>query len=205
MRRMIDHKRKCLFVHIPKTGGNSMNAVFGQDWSPHRDLEAYAALEGIETVRSYFKFALVRNPWARLFSDYNYQKRKSRGVKLHVHDAHGRVRKFPDWVDAVVDDPHRYDPSDWGGKPSPGIHRWSPQVDWISLDGRPTLDAFLKIEEAVEGFPALAAKLGLPQGVRLPKRNWRFHFPYRWHYSKKLAEKVGELYERDVTEFGYSF
>ncbi len=202
---MIDHQRKCLFVHIPKTGGNSMNAILGQDWSPHRDLQAYAALEGITTVRSYFKFTLVRNPWARLLSDYNYQKRKSRGVKLHIHDTLGRIRKFPDWVQAVFDDPFRYNPSDWGGKPSPGIHRWSPQVDWISLDGKPSLDAVLKIENIANDFPALSAKLELPAGVSLPKRNWRFHLPYRWYYSTELIDKVGEIYERDIVEFGYSF
>lgn len=181
-----------------------MNAVLGQGWSPHRDLEAYAEIEGIEKVRSYFKFALVRNPWSRLLSDYNYQVRKSRGVKLHVYDAQGRVRKFADWVRAVMDDPYRYDSSDWGGKPSLGIHRWSPQVDWISLRGKPEIDETIKIEEVAKGFSVISEKLGLGKGVRLPRRNWRLHLPYRWYYTSKLIERVGEYYERDVVEFGYT-
>ena len=87
---MIFHRYRCLSVHIPKTGGNSINRVFGIGWQDHKDLARYRE----ERFRAYFKFAVVRNPWERLLSDYNYQGRKSRpgSARLLVHDAEGRRR-----------------------------------------------------------------------------------------------------------------
>lgn len=202
---VIDHEREFVFVHIPKTGGNSMNRLLGCDWSPHRDLEAYAGLCAPDTVARYFCFALVRNPWARLYSDYNFQRRKSRGIRLHLHDRHGRRRCFRDWVEAVFDDPFRHRPDEWGGKPTEGIHRWSPQVEWISLAGRLAADRVIPIERAAEEIPEIARRIGLPQDARLPRRNRRLHFPYRWHYAAPLIDKVGEYYQRDVEAFGYRF
>jgi hypothetical protein len=87
---MISHRYRFLSVHIPKTGGNSINRLFGMGWQDHKDLARHRE----ERCRAYLKFAVVRNPWERLLSDYNYQGRKSRprSARLRVHDAAGRRR-----------------------------------------------------------------------------------------------------------------
>jgi hypothetical protein len=105
---MICHERKLIYVHIPKKGGNSINRMLGIGWDKHRDLQAYADDCKGRPLAEYFTFAIVRNPWSWLYSDYNYQRHKSRGTKLHLLDAQGRVRSFSDWVEAAFDDPHRY-------------------------------------------------------------------------------------------------
>src|SRR6187402_3169911 len=130
---MISHKHQCIFVHIPKTAGNSINRVFGVGWENHKDLARYHAEIPRETFERYFKFAIVRNPWDRLLSDYNYQKKKSRekASKLFMFEERGRERDFAAWVEAALSTPDFYEPERWGGEVSPHIHRWSPQVDWI--------------------------------------------------------------------------
>src|SRR5215467_9332165 len=103
---MIDHSHRFIFVHIPKTAGNSVNRVFGVSWQNHKDLARYA--RECEAFETFFKFAIVRNPWDRLLSDYNYQKKKSRENKLHLLTPSGAVRSFKEWVSAVLADPFRY-------------------------------------------------------------------------------------------------
>ncbi len=202
---MIDHDRKLIYIHIPKTGGNSINRIFGVDWGGHVDLAAYAKQNSTRLVDQYYSFAVVRNPWARLFSDYNFQRRKSRGTKLHVADRDGRTRSFADWVAVVFDDPFAYLPADWGGNVSDGIHRWSPQVDWLSIDGTMQIDQVIKLERIGKEFPQVAKRSGLPAATRVPKRNWRFHLPYWLHYSRRLADQVGEYYRQDIEQFDYRF
>lgn len=182
-----------------------MNRLFGVDWAEHRTLEGTIADEPDIDPGAYFAFAIVRNPWARLYSDYNYQRRKSRGIKLHIHGADGRARGFSDWVEAVFDDPHAYDPKDWGGRVEGGMHRWSPQVDWISLEGEISVDFVARIESIQRDIQVVAERVGLDRPVRLPRRNWRPHWPYWTVYSRDLIDRVGAYYERDIEAFGYDF
>src|SRR4051812_39230730 len=99
---MISHEHRCIFVHIPKTAGNSVNRVFGIGWQDHKDLQRYHAELPAELFATYFKFAIVRNPWDRLLSDYNYQVKKSRpkDSKLLVFTVTGSKRGFAEWAEA---------------------------------------------------------------------------------------------------------
>ena len=203
---MIDHTHRCLYVHIPKTGGNSVNRVFGVGWENHKDLARYAAELPPAVFAGLFTFAIVRNPWERLFSDYNYQLKKSRpeASKLFIFTEAGAKRRFTAWVRAVLGEPHRYTPDNWGGEVSSGLHRWSPQVDWISLGGRIAVDRVLRMERLPGEFAALARERGWP-AVRLPHRNRRLHWHYSWYYDAATRDLVGDYYARDIAAFDYAF
>lgn len=203
---MISHPLRCIYVHIPKTGGNSVNAALGSGWEAHKDLARFAAELRPEVFNGYFKFAIVRNPWERLFSDYNYQRRKSRPAhtKLFLFTEQGERRRFRDWVAAALARPHAYDPSEWGGAVSPRIHRWSPQVDWIEVDGRIAVDAVARMERLQADFRAIAGALGLGRD-RLPRRNRRLHYHYSWYYDEETRLRVAGYYARDISAFGYRF
>lgn len=201
---MICPEKKCVFIHIPKTGGNSVNAAFDAGWSDHKDLEKLASEETREIIDAYFKFCIVRNPWARLFADYNFQKRKSRGEKLFLLDENGKTRSFADWVEAVFADPFRYEARTWGGKVSEGIHRWSPLTEWQKLDGVIATDFVAKLENITEDFPKICDALGIPR-KKLPKKNSRFHFHYSRYFDEALVARVGKYYEEDIDTFKYAF
>ena len=203
---MINHDLRCIYVHIPKTAGNSINRVFGVSWEDHKDLGRYAADMPAGDFARYFKFAIVRNPWDRLFSDYNYQLKKSRArhTKLFLYDEAGAVRTFAQWVRAVLADPYRYAPESWGGEVSPGVHRWSPQVDWIAVNGRSQLDFVVRMEDLQADFSQVCRTLGIPP-VRLPHRNRRLHCHYSWYYDNTTRDLVSEYYAQDITAFGYRF
>lgn len=82
---MISHRHRCIFVHIPKTAGCSIEAVFGigdkfvNPEQPgderHRRLGEYRRLFPGE-FGGYFKFTIVRNPWDMLVSRYSSRREK---------------------------------------------------------------------------------------------------------------------------------
>lgn len=95
---MISHKHKCIFVHVPKAAGTSIERVFIDDLNLDMD-NRHSLILGVnnnknlgprrvshllaseyvkdhyisqELFDSYFKFAFVRNPFTRLFSTYKF-------------------------------------------------------------------------------------------------------------------------------------
>lgn len=69
------HERRAVFVHVPKTAGNSVNeTVFGlssMDLSGHARAVEYRDSSLLAFTR-YFIFTFVRNPFARLYSAYRF-------------------------------------------------------------------------------------------------------------------------------------
>lgn len=96
---MISHKYKCIFIHIPKCAGTSINRLLSDStvfdyrkpnydylygWCPARKIFLQHAtvqelleldLVSIKNWHEYYKFTVIRNPWDRIFSSYNWIKK----------------------------------------------------------------------------------------------------------------------------------
>ena len=67
--RMIVEKRKCIFIHIPKTGGTSIEYFFKKKGGQRKHaLPRKIKKEFPSKWENYYKFAFVRNPWDRFVS-----------------------------------------------------------------------------------------------------------------------------------------
>jgi hypothetical protein len=203
---MIYHQYKCIFVHIPKTAGKSINRAFGSGWEGHKDISRIAAELPPEVFQSFFKFSIVRNPWDRLVSEYNYQNKKKRPKqdKLFVFDERGSKRGFNEWVRLAFENPFRYNGEDWAGDVSKHIHRWSPQVDWLSIGDQLAVDFVARLENLDHDFQRIRERLGLP-AMQLSHRNRKLHWHYSNYYDQATRDLVGQYYARDIEVFGYRF
>lgn len=70
MIKNVSNKYKICFIHIPKTGGSTIEKIFFNRHleSEHLDVEHYIEYD------NYFIFSIVRNPYTRIISLYNYYK-----------------------------------------------------------------------------------------------------------------------------------
>jgi len=74
-----------IFSHVPKSAGTSIVKALFDSKSRHVPILRYAAYDkGL--FDSSFKFTVVRNPWARLLSAYNY-----------LYGVVGKGGLYPDW------------------------------------------------------------------------------------------------------------
>ncbi|MCB1062309.1 MAG: sulfotransferase family 2 domain-containing protein [Verrucomicrobiae bacterium] len=197
----------CLFIHIPKAAGNSIMQSLGTNWENHKDLARYRDELGDETISKLVKFTFVRNPWDRLLSEYNFQRKKHQRadtVRLFLNAPDGSVRTFSEWVEYAFEHPEDHHPKEWGGKTSEDIHRLSPQIDWISLDGEIGVDFVGRIENLQSDFDEVCDRLNHPR-QRLRRKNRKFHWHYSRYYNDRTRDLVTDYYRRDIEAFGYRF
>lgn len=75
---MISHKHKCIFIHIPRTGGTSIETILsGKNWwqvNPQTKHLNFITAKKIYNNywEEYFKFTFIRNPWERTLSLLKY-------------------------------------------------------------------------------------------------------------------------------------
>lgn len=164
---MISHHHRILFVHIPKCGGQSIEHAFlnalNLTWDNRAPLLLRPRQEGErapprlahlllqdyvnncylspELYEAYFKFAVVRNPYARLVSFYHYL-----GI-----DKHKGLNAFVQEDLASVLNPSH--PNHWFLRP---------QVDYLQgPKGMAGLDAIYALEKISEAWPQITEKAGL--------------------------------------------
>ena len=104
---MISHEYRCIFIHIPRTGGSSIEkALVGRNWwSISKETKHITASQAREVYGDYwgkyFKFSFVRNPWDRCvsllaFSSFYYGlssgEKKSIGSKLLAYELDDSIR-----------------------------------------------------------------------------------------------------------------
>lgn len=217
---MICHKYKCIFVHIPKTAGQSIEHVFlnllGLSWEEREPLllkfnydknlgpPRLAHLKAQEYLKynyisqsmfdSYFKFSFVRNPWSRIVSFYNYRR-------------YYQLFSFKHFVTKKLK--NKILERDY----------WfiGPQYEFImNHNGDIIVDYIGRFENLQNDFDVICNALGL-KDVKLPHVNkareasfmQKFFRKSKRHYSeyydKETKEIVENAYKKDIQIFNYSF
>lgn len=229
---MICRRHQCVFVHVPKTAGQSIEAVFlaqrprllrrrrtlllRRNRNPERGPPRLAHLTAAEyldlgyldrrTFDNCFVFAFVRNPWDRLVSEYRFRQ---------------PPHPFREWVlhhfPGPEDDDYRS-----------GDDRYRhvrPQTDFITdADGHLLTDYVGRFENLEADFAKVRTRIALA-GEGLPHVN-RSAGPaagngaggaagapsaaeasarYRDCYDADTLAFVADYYRRDIELFGYRF
>lgn len=184
---MISHKYNCIYIHIPKTGGSSVNRAL-QENQHHATLAQEALKVSPEIFKRYFKWATVRNPWDRFVSMYHFRK-------LHKN---------------MKDDPFCTSNNDWTFEYWLNYHhevgmepKMASQLFWITIDDKIELDFVCRFETLNEDFNYVKKHIGFT--LDLPHHNKTPHEPYPTYYTKKTIDLVARISSADIEAFKYTF
>jgi hypothetical protein len=222
---MISHKYKCIFIHIPKCAGSSIERALGHaDNAPnipdHRSIRmlqqpalSWASVSEWDNLRhlalrirhaalpnpnplntltlsrrqygDYFKFTIVRNPWARAFSWYGAWIRdpgNRKGLRLQGDVSFGEFLR------------------EHAGK---GALRT--QLSWLrDFEGRVPIDFVGRFETLEQDFETLCTRLQIPHSP-LPHARKGGGDDYRLHYDDESKKTIASAYSEEIEQFGYSF
>lgn len=189
-------KHKCVFVHITKSAGTSLALSLFGELPYHYTAQKYRVIYGKRDFDRFFKFTFVRNPWDRLYSSYSYLK----GGGWNKDDAawaKEHLSELKDFEDFVMN---------WLSKKrlASHIHLW-PQSKFIcDRRGLPIIDYLGYFETINDDFKYIVSRLNL-HSRDLKHTNQSNRAGYTNVFTKKMRDKVANLYSQDISNFGYDF
>ena len=186
---------KCIFVHIPKTGGKSVSrAIFGNLGGGHNHIRKYKIVFGPYTFRKYYKFAFVRNPYSRLVSAYIFLSNggddKYDRDWANEHIVH--YESFDNFVRNWINPANIFKKS-----------HFKPQVHYICNDKlQVEVDYVGRFEELEKDFQHICGILNIER--ELPHYN-SSNKTKRWkeYYNTETFAIVNEVYKEDFEVFNY--
>ena len=180
-----------IFIHINKTAGTSIGQAIGLPVKHH--LMATEVMEqiGMDAWNQAFKFTVVRNPWDKVVSHYEYRRKKNK-TEIASRDV-----PFSEWVFKT------YGPNkDTFYYNNP--RSFQPQVEWLKdTDGVVSMDYIIRFESINEGFEQVCDAIGLD--VELPHLNASKRVDYRSYYNAETRAIVAQWFREDIQAFGYEF
>lgn len=213
---MLSKEFKFIFVHIPRTAGQSIESFFldrsndsgdirnrcllrpnfnprkGPPRLAHLTAEEYLTKGYIENefFSKYFKFTFVRNPWQRIISEYFYSyQHKHKNFKIFLFK-HFPTKKNDSYL-----------------KLQANFRHILPQNKYIfDRRGNKLVDFIGRFENLELDFKFVCQKLNIDYKP-LPKTNQsRPETPdYHQFYDNETRDFVADFYAQDISLFNYSF
>ena len=199
---MISHSHKFIFIHIPKTAGTSISEAlrpYGLTGEGHYTLQRIQNKSSItdEQLNTFYKFAVVRNPWDIVVSHYSYSKMKK--SVWHSDDGTTPYKQHPDYELTNNNVFKEFVRLLVNGKINNSITK-EKQSHW--LDKR--LDFLIRFETLKEDFAKVCNKIGCSD-VILKNINISKHNHYSTYYDDESRDWVSKYFSRDIKRLGYEF
>lgn len=214
---MIDHQRKCIFIHISKCAGSSIETGFGiktsdnseknnpnlYGWNSKAKLHLQHAtpqqLFDFDLItekewNTYFKFIVVRNPYSRSVSDYFWMMEE-----VKVSDSFENFMNLSGAFEIIKD---RNNPKTFRAD------HLNKQHDYFFLNGKPIIyDKIIRFENIYNGLKELKEVFNLPRDSFNRKNNAsKSNFAHYSHfYNTKRKRLVEEKFGEDLDFLNYDF
>jgi hypothetical protein len=200
---MISDTHRCIFVHVPKCGGSSIEAVLWPE--PRTEAELWMGFvdefhnrhqtgglqhlhatqiraEVGERFDAYFTFAFVRNPFDRLVSQFaSMRSRPDLRAFIGMDDD----ASFSRYLDLIEQRTHV---------------QWEPQCAFLDID----VDFVGRFETFEADVKHVFGRLGVEVDA-IPHVLRGERGPYRDYYDARTRATVERLYASDLERFKYQF
>jgi hypothetical protein len=200
---MISFQKRFLFVHIPKTAGNSIQSILrdysedelvdlrgGQDGierfglrnpkykiKKHSTLAEYKAALGEVQFGDLYKFTCVRNPWDRMVSYYfTPTQNMAAWDRKKFRKAIVKALSVADYL----------------------------RLDKVEEDPFGNVDYVMRFENLAGDFRTVCGTLGISSTI-LPQYNRSSREHYSKYYDDELRELVRARFAAEIERFGYIF
>jgi chondroitin 4-sulfotransferase 11 len=180
-----------IFIHINKTAGTSIGKAIGLPVKHHQTAKEVIAGIGQAKWDNAYKFTLVRNPWDKVVSHYEYRRKRNK-TELATRNI-----SFAEWVKKT------YGPDQdtfYYNNPK----AFQPQVEWLKdNENNISIDFVGKFESINKDFDQIASAIGLD--AQLPHLNASKRLAYQSYYDDETRKIVANWFAEDIEVFGYSF
>lgn len=211
---IINHGRRFIFLHVPKTAGTSVTswlstftgwndielggthygeeiqAIYGRRFKLHKHSPAaeISRIVGDEIWSAYFKFAVVRDPFDRLVSAYQFYREWDHPGVAAVKEMAG----FDEFLDSD------YFACDLKNTTRPtGL-----QSRFLGVGESFEPDFVCRFESVERDIAEVAARIGAPT-PKLPRINTSKRTETAGYYTPRTRALVADLYAADFSAFGY--
>ena len=191
-------KAKCIYIHVPKAAGTSINkAIFGRTLGHYKATEIQAKFPKLYSKS--FVFSVVRNPWIRVYSAYQFAKL-------------GRTESMG------ISDPKRYQIPEFDNFEK-FLFEWlenkkiedldfvfQPQHSFIcNNQGKLLTDFIGRVETLNSDVSAISDRLN--RQISMPHANKTSNGNnYKNAYTNQnMIELVRHIYHKDIELFGYEY
>lgn len=195
---------KALFIHIPRTGGTSIEGYFRKEIIKKRPKEIYGKnclqeykkyhlngrqhfplkyFDRYDGIDDYFKFTFVRHPFDRLVSAYEYSFKK--------------IYSFNFFIKVILRLPVLSN-----GFSASHITHLKPQHQFIGSN-KLKLEFFGRFENLEADFRKIQIKMGL-EPKKIPHTFKTKRKPYQDYFNKKTKSIAERVYRKDFKLFDYT-
>ena len=210
---MISRDKKCIFIHIPKCGGSSIEEAIWPDIKGRTEKDLWMGFVnlyenkyqtgglqhllgwqvreevGSDVFDAFYKFTFVRNPWDRIVSQFAFMQ-----LRPDLMDYLGMRpdTEFKSYLELISLKEHV---------------QWIPQVRFfLDRDGSVLVDRIGRLETFREDCAQIFSTLGLGADQLPGHANRSKRQPLQYYYSDREAvEMVADIFAEDIDFLGYQF
>lgn len=198
---LINDTKKYIVFRLPKNASGTLHIMFGKGCKRIDPIHG-TVIDARNKVKkdkfkNYFKFALVRNPWDRLLSEFTFiveRKKISHNIK------------FKDWLlhhqTIYSETNHGITPPQY--KRIPFQRR--PQLSWLVDENNEILVDFIgKVETIYKDIAIICDRFNVELDKSVPTHHKTTHKTYKEMYDEEMKNFIYTHHQIDIDTFGYEF
>lgn len=197
----LNMNNQLIFIHIPKTGGTSIGKALGFKSTSH--IKAKEVTHSAPLIKGKFSFAVVRNPYERFISLYNYARQEvstyHNNIEPHkalygIHLDYELLKKssIEECANYLLEGKLKHD-SSW--------NHWKPQYSWVYYKDKLLVDNIYHLNNLHHLKDDLRRKFNIQ--IQIPYLNSSESNRQNYLLNQRTKRIIEEYYSKDFQLFNF--